>query len=57
MADTLLKLDRAVAFLETLQMSPESEAMWRTLGALALQNRDLAVAERSVVCVCVCFSL
>eukprot|EP00048_Salpingoeca_helianthica_P023440 m.24360 g.24360 ORF g.24360 m.24360 type:complete len:1745 (-) comp8673_c1_seq1:35-5269(-) len=38
--------DRAVAFLETLALSPECEAMWRTLAGLALETRDLAVAQR-----------
>ena len=37
---------RAIAFLETLQMSPETEAMWRTLGKLALDDRKLFIAER-----------
>nr|XP_032825685.1 intraflagellar transport protein 172 homolog [Petromyzon marinus] len=38
--------DRAVAFLETLEMGPEAEAMWRTLGRLALEARQLHIAER-----------
>lgn len=37
---------RAVAFLETLEMSPESEAMWKTLSRLALEAQQLHVAER-----------
>lgn len=37
---------RAVAFLETLEMSSETEAMWKTLSRLALDNEALHVAER-----------
>ncbi|XP_064625451.1 intraflagellar transport protein 172 homolog [Lineus longissimus] len=37
---------RAVAFLETLEMSPETEAMWRTLSKLSLEARQLPIAER-----------
>ncbi|XP_076806393.1 intraflagellar transport protein 172 homolog [Clavelina lepadiformis] len=37
---------RAVAFLETLEMSPESEAMWRTLSKLSLDGRQLYIAQR-----------
>lgn len=37
---------RACSFLETLEMSPESEAMWKSLGALALKTRDFHIAER-----------
>ncbi|XP_066234732.1 intraflagellar transport protein 172 homolog isoform X2 [Saccopteryx leptura] len=37
---------RAVAFLETLEMSPEAEAMWKTLSKLALEERQLHIAER-----------
>ncbi|KAG7214317.1 hypothetical protein INR49_004455 [Caranx melampygus] len=38
--------DRATAFLETLEMSPETEAMWKTLSRLALEARQLHIAER-----------
>ncbi|XP_041831040.1 intraflagellar transport protein 172 homolog [Melanotaenia boesemani] len=38
--------DRATAFLETLEMSPETEAMWKTLSRLALVARQLHIAER-----------
>ncbi|XP_055666694.1 intraflagellar transport protein 172 homolog isoform X1 [Falco peregrinus] len=37
---------RATAFLETLEMSTETEAMWKTLSRLALEARQLHVAER-----------
>lgn len=37
---------RAVAFLETLEMSSETEAMWKTLSKLALEGRHLHVAQR-----------
>ncbi|XP_053107178.1 intraflagellar transport protein 172 homolog isoform X2 [Hemicordylus capensis] len=37
---------RAVAFLETLEMSAETEAMWKTLSRLALEARQLHIAER-----------
>ncbi|CAB4036904.1 intraflagellar transport 172 homolog [Paramuricea clavata] len=38
--------DRAVSFLETLEMVPETEAMWKTLSKLALEDRQLMIAER-----------
>ncbi|XP_078205850.1 intraflagellar transport protein 172 homolog isoform X1 [Callithrix jacchus] len=38
--------DRATAFLETLEMTPETEAMWKTLCQLALEARQLHIAER-----------
>lgn len=38
---------RATAFLETLEMSPETEAMWKTLSKLALEAQQLHIAERS----------
>ncbi|XP_061559670.1 LOW QUALITY PROTEIN: intraflagellar transport protein 172 homolog [Phycodurus eques] len=34
------------AFLETLEMSPETEAMWKTLRNLALGARQVHIAER-----------
>ncbi|XP_021109553.1 intraflagellar transport protein 172 homolog [Heterocephalus glaber] len=37
---------RATVFLETLQMTPETEAMWKTLSKLALEARQLHIAER-----------
>ena len=39
-------LFRAVAFLESLEMSLETEAMWKTLRRLALEARQLHIAER-----------
>lgn len=38
---------RATAFLETLEMSPETEAMWKTLSKLAVEAHQLHIAERS----------
>nr|CAB3255301.1 intraflagellar transport protein 172 homolog [Phallusia mammillata] len=38
--------DRAVSFLESLEMSPETEAMWTTLSKLALEGQQLYIAER-----------
>ncbi|XP_034555797.1 intraflagellar transport protein 172 homolog [Notolabrus celidotus] len=38
--------DRATAFLETLEMSSETEAMWKTLSKLALEAHQLHIAER-----------
>ncbi|XP_064196298.1 intraflagellar transport protein 172 homolog [Anguilla rostrata] len=37
---------RATAFLETLEMSAETEAMWKTLSRLSLEGRQLHIAER-----------
>ncbi|XP_046877770.1 LOW QUALITY PROTEIN: intraflagellar transport protein 172 homolog [Hypomesus transpacificus] len=37
---------RATAFLETLEMSSETEAMWRTLSKLSLEARQLHISER-----------
>ena len=37
---------RGLNFLETLEMSAETEAMWRTLGELTLAARHLKIAER-----------
>ena len=37
---------RAVAFLETLEMSLETEAMWKTLSRLSLEAQQLHIAER-----------
>uniref|UniRef100_A0A8B9J8B1 Intraflagellar transport 172 n=1 Tax=Astyanax mexicanus TaxID=7994 RepID=A0A8B9J8B1_ASTMX len=38
--------NRATAFLETLEMSSETEAMWKTLSKLSLEARQLHIAER-----------
>ena len=40
---------RAVAFLETLEMSSETEAMWKTLSKLSLEAQQLHIAERFVL--------
>jgi len=37
---------RALNFLEILEMTSETEAMWKTLGDLTLQARQLKIAER-----------
>ena len=37
---------RALAFLETLEMSKEAEAMWTTLADLTLPARQLIIAQR-----------
>eukprot|EP00795_Rhopilema_esculentum_P007500 gene7500-13279_t len=37
---------RAITFLESLDMTPETEAMWKTLSKLAVQEGNLPVAER-----------
>ncbi|XP_071962115.1 intraflagellar transport protein 172 homolog [Antedon mediterranea] len=37
---------RAVAFLETLEMSNETEAMWKTLSKLSLESCYLHISER-----------
>ncbi|KAL7872215.1 hypothetical protein SRHO_G00071980 [Serrasalmus rhombeus] len=37
---------RATAFLETLEMCAETEAMWKTLSKLSLEARQLHIAER-----------
>ncbi|XP_030838935.1 intraflagellar transport protein 172 homolog isoform X2 [Strongylocentrotus purpuratus] len=37
---------RAVAFLETLEMTSETEAMWKTLAKLSLGAKQLHIAER-----------
>ncbi|XP_078397553.1 intraflagellar transport protein 172 homolog isoform X1 [Cetorhinus maximus] len=38
--------NRATAFLETLEMSSETEAMWKTLSKLSLEAQQLHIAER-----------
>uniref|UniRef100_T1KB24 Uncharacterized protein n=2 Tax=Tetranychus urticae TaxID=32264 RepID=T1KB24_TETUR len=48
--DTALEdgdLRRAMSFLETCELSPESEAMWKQLANVALQSSDISVAERA----------
>lgn len=42
-------LQRAAAYLEKLELTPETEAMWRTLGKMALESEELVIAERSYV--------
>ena len=37
---------RAVAFLETLELSAETEAMWKTLSKLSVGANQLHIAER-----------
>lgn len=37
---------RALNFLESLEITKETEAMWKTLAELALSSRNLVVAER-----------
>lgn len=41
---------RAVSFLETLELSAETEAMWKTLSKLAMEDRQLHIAERYMYC-------
>jgi intraflagellar transport protein 172 len=38
--------DRAIQLLENLEMTPETEGMWKTLSATALKDRKLVIAER-----------
>ena len=38
--------NRAVEYLEKLEMTAETEAMWRTLARMSLESRQLHVAER-----------
>ena len=38
--------NRAITFLESLEMSSETEAMWRTLAKLSLEGKQLQIAER-----------
>ena len=40
---------RALQFLETLELTKETEAMWRTLAGLTLQEGQLKMAERSAI--------
>ncbi|KAJ3216179.1 hypothetical protein HDU67_009828 [Dinochytrium kinnereticum] len=38
--------ERAVSLLETLEMTPETEAMWKTLSTMALKDRKISIAQR-----------
>ncbi|KAI8928779.1 hypothetical protein BC831DRAFT_447367 [Entophlyctis helioformis] len=38
--------ERAISLLETLEMTPETEAMWKSLSNVALSDRKLLIAER-----------
>lgn len=38
--------NRAVQYLEKLEMTAETEAMWRTLARMSLESRQLHIAER-----------
>ncbi|TPX67270.1 hypothetical protein SpCBS45565_g03981 [Spizellomyces sp. 'palustris'] len=38
--------ERAVALLETLEITPETDAMWKSLSQMALKDRNLTIAER-----------
>ncbi|KAI1289152.1 Intraflagellar transport protein -like protein [Halotydeus destructor] len=52
--DTALQdgdLERAMSFLESCELSSDSESMWRTLGNIALDKGDLLVAERAFAAV------
>ncbi len=40
-------LQRAMDYLESLPLTPESETMWRTLGRLAVEQCELAIAVRA----------
>ena len=40
--------NRAITYLESLETTPETEAMWRTLARLSLENKQLHVAGNSV---------
>lgn len=38
--------NRAVTYLEGLEKSPESDAMWKTLSKLSLDAKQLYIAQR-----------
>ena len=38
--------DKAITLLESLEMTPETEAMWKSLSNIALQDNKLIIAER-----------
>ena len=42
---------RAVVFLESLEMSPETEGMWQTLANRSLEQSEILVAARSFAAV------
>jgi hypothetical protein len=42
----LQDLQRALAILEPLELTPETEAQWAQLAGVALEQEALAVAER-----------
>ena len=37
---------RAVTLLETLEMTSETQAMWKSLSTLALKNQKIMIAQR-----------
>lgn len=41
-----LDFERAITLLETLELTPETEAMWRTLSNMAIKESKLAIAQR-----------
>ncbi|BBM98035.1 intraflagellar transport protein 172 [Marchantia polymorpha subsp. ruderalis] len=41
-----LDYERAISILETLQLTSETEAMWKQLSDTAFQNRELSIAEQ-----------
>ncbi|KAI8903741.1 hypothetical protein EDD86DRAFT_195465 [Gorgonomyces haynaldii] len=38
--------DRAITLLESLEMTPETEAMWKSLSETAIKDKKLPIAER-----------
>jgi intraflagellar transport protein 172 len=38
--------DRAITLLESLEMTPETEGMWKSLSNTALKDKKLVIAER-----------
>ncbi|KAI9351150.1 hypothetical protein DFJ73DRAFT_789886 [Zopfochytrium polystomum] len=38
--------ERAVALLESLELTPETEAMWKSLSVLALKDQKILIAQR-----------
>ncbi|KAJ3413121.1 hypothetical protein HDV05_008517 [Chytridiales sp. JEL 0842] len=38
--------ERAVALLETLEMTPETQAMWKSLSTMSLKDHKIAIAQR-----------
>ena len=39
-------MNRAVEILEPLELTPETEANWKTIAKLAIEQQNLSVAER-----------